>query len=142
MIRFILIQNRLGKTRLARWYMNYDDAEKEKLQLEIHRLILSRDSRFTNFIEFMNYKIIYKRYAGLYFTICIDYLDNELAHLELIQLLVELLNEYFGNVSELDLIYKFHKVYALIDEIVLGGEICETSKKVILSNLKKIGNMD
>jgi AP-2 complex subunit sigma-1 len=137
MIRFILIQNRLGKTRMARWYNEYDDAEKEKLQLEIHRLISSRDSRFTNFIEFMNYKIIYKRYMGLYITICIDYLDNELAHLELIQLLVELLNDYFGAVSELDLIYKFHLVYAIIDEMILGGEIAETSKKVILTNVRK-----
>ena len=45
---------------------------------------MARDSRFTNFIEYMNYKIVYKRYAGLYFSICIDYLDNELASLEFI----------------------------------------------------------
>ena len=66
---------------------------------------MARDSRFTNFIEYLNYKLIYKRYAGLYFTICIDYNDNELAHLEFLQLFVEVLNEYFGNVSEINLIY-------------------------------------
>lgn len=45
---------------------------------------MTRDSRFTNFIEYMNFKIIYKRYAGLYFIVCIDNNDNELAHLEFI----------------------------------------------------------
>lgn len=50
-IRFILLQNRQGKTRLAKWYVNYDENEKVKLQAEIHRMIVSRDSKHTNFLE-------------------------------------------------------------------------------------------
>lgn len=53
-----------------------------KLQNEVHRLIISRDTKHTNFLEFRNYKIIYKRYAGLFFVICVDVKDNELASLE------------------------------------------------------------
>ena len=40
----------------------------------------------------------------------IDPTDNELAHLEAIQLFVEILDSYFGNVCELDLVFNFHKV--------------------------------
>ena len=137
MIRFMLVQNRQGKTRLSRWYVNFSEAEKQRLQLDIHRLVISRDSRFTNFIEFLNYKIVYKRFAGLYFLMCIDYNDNELSHLELIQLLVEILDQYFGNVCELDLIFNFHKVFGVIDEVIIGGEVVETSKAVILQTLRK-----
>ena len=142
MIRFMLIQNRQGKTRLSRWFVNFSEKEKQRLQLDIHRLVMSRDSRFTNVIEFLNYKIVYKRFAGLYFLLCIDYNDNELANLELIQLFVEVLDRYFGNVCELDLIFNFHKVYAVVDELIIGGEVAEISKEIILNNLRKIEAMD
>jgi hypothetical protein len=51
-----------------------------------------------------------RRYAGLFFTLCVDVNDNELGCLEAIHLFVEVLDQYFGNVCELDLVFNFHKV--------------------------------
>ena len=61
-------------------------------------------------MQFRNFKVIYRRYAGLFFTFCVDVNDNELAYLEAIHLFVELLDQFFGNVCELDLVFNFHKV--------------------------------
>lgn len=43
--------------------------------------------------QFRNYKVVYRRYAGLFFCVCVDANDNELAALEAIHLFVEVLGE-------------------------------------------------
>ena len=50
-IRFILLQNRQGRTRLAKYYVPLDDGEKRKLETDIHRLVVNRDPKATNFVE-------------------------------------------------------------------------------------------
>ena len=138
MIRFILLQNRAGKTRLAKYYVPVTDNEKRRLEYDVHRLIVSRDPKHTNFVEvsnllgcgrvivqpisihqthpvlqFKTYKIVYRRYAGLFFSVGVDVSDNELAALEAVHLFVEILDHYFSNVCELDLVFNFHKVSVL-----------------------------
>lgn len=94
----------------------------------MHRLIAPRDQKYqSNFVEFRSApsasgstaiarqnlsstKIVYRRYAGLFFCVCVDANDNELAYLEAIHFFVEVLDQFFGNVCELDLVFNFYKV--------------------------------
>ncbi|KAF8107786.1 hypothetical protein N665_0117s0054 [Sinapis alba] len=117
-IRFILLQNRQGKTRLAKYYVPLEESEKHKVEYEVHRLVVNRDSKFTNFVEFRTHKVIYRCYEGLFFSLCVDITDNELAYLECIHLFLEILDQFFSNVCELDLVFqlprttsKHHKLF-------------------------------
>ena len=47
--------------------------------------------------------------------------------------MVDLHAGYFGNVCELDIIFNFHKAYYILDELFIGGELEESSKKEVLS---------
>ena len=86
--------------------------------------------------QYRNHKIVYRRYAGLFFTLCVDAEDSELSMLEFIHLFVEVLDQYFGSVCELDLVFNFYKVYQILDEMVVGGEVMETSKMAINKAMK------
>ena len=55
---------------------------------------------------------------------------------------VEILDGYFGNVCELDLVFHFDRVYMLLDELILAGEISETSAQNILSKVKETEKLD
>ena len=88
--------------------------------------------------QFRTYKVIYRRYAGLFFSLCVDVTDNELGYVEAIHCFVEMLDRYFGNVCELDLVFNFHKAYTILDEFILAGELQESSQLVMLDRLKEL----
>ena len=92
--------------------------------------------------QYSNYKLIYRRYAGLFFTVCVDVTDNELLYFESIHLFVELLDQFFGNVCELDLVFNFNKVYMILDEFFLAGEVQETSKQGILHRVQELDKQE
>ena len=137
-MKFVILQNKQGRTRLSKWYITINEDEKIKIQNEVYRTIILRDIKESSIIEYKNYKIVYKKYASLYFIFGIDTFDNELASLELIHLFVETMDKYFGSVCELDVVYNFYKVYTVLDELLVGGEIVETSKINILKKLREI----
>ena len=143
MIRFFLLQNKQGKTRLAKWYMTApEDSKRVEMEGNIHRMISMRVRGNTNFVEFQDFKIIYRRYAGLFFVFGADMNDNELLLMETIHLFVEMLDEYFSNVCELDIVFNFNKVYALLDEYILAGEVQETSKRTVMSRLRELEKLE
>ena len=50
-------------------------------------------------ISYLDSKVVYRRYASLFFVCGIGSGDNELVTLEIIHRYVEVLDRYFGNVN-------------------------------------------
>jgi AP-1 complex subunit sigma 1/2 len=59
---------------------------------DVSTQVLSRPQHLCNVLEWKDYKIVYKRYASLYFCMAVDPTDNELITLEIIHQYVELLD--------------------------------------------------
>lgn len=72
-------------------------------------------------------RVIYRHYATLYFVLVVDQSESELGILDLIQVIVEALDRCFENVCELDLIFHFDEVHAILDQVIQGGLVLETS---------------
>lgn len=92
---------------LVKYYVLFVDDEKWKLEFEVYCFVVNCDLKYMNFVEFCNYKVIYRCYVGLFFLLCVDLNDNELMYLELIYLFVEMLDYFFVNVCEFDLVFNF-----------------------------------
>ena len=72
MIHFILMVNKQGQTRLAQYYFNISTKERITLEGELVRKCLGRGSNASSFIQHEGYKIVYRRYASLYFIVGLD----------------------------------------------------------------------
>ncbi|KAJ1921826.1 AP-1 adaptor complex sigma subunit Aps1 [Tieghemiomyces parasiticus] len=131
-VNYVLLVSRQGKVRLAKWFTTLAPKEKSKIVKDVTQLVLARRARLCNFLEYRDTKLVYRRYASLFFIAGIDTTDNELITLEIIHRYVEILDQYFGNVCELDLIFNFQKAYFVLDELLLAGEMQEPSKKAVL----------
>ena len=62
-IQFILLISRQGKTRLAKWFVPQPQKERQKTIREIAQLVLNRLPKLCNFLEWRDYKLVFKRCA-------------------------------------------------------------------------------
>lgn len=197
-----------SQTRLAKYYIPLDDADKRTLEYDVHRCTSGRDPGFAAVADYKGAKLIFRRYAGLYFTLGADAADNELVLMEAIHLFVEVKGRevegrfffslsdwrrecesvganppFFSfppsdpgpllwqrvragpgvqlsqgeeeegdgesekraahkNTTHLPPFSHAHKVYLILDEFILAGEIQETSKRVILERLAELDRID
>eukprot|EP00834_Sanchytrium_tribonematis_P000220 NODE_4_length_77007_cov_1.156642.p60 type:complete len:165 gc:universal NODE_4_length_77007_cov_1.156642:3503-3997(+) len=134
---YLFLLSRQGKVRLAQWFITANQSEKQKIVNDVVAIVLSRKQKLANIVEYKNMKVIYKRYASLYFVIGTSNQDcNELLIMEEIHRFVEVLDRYFGNVCELDLIFNFHKAYYILNDFLMSGQLVDTSKKSIVKTVQ------
>ncbi|KAL7096851.1 hypothetical protein ACP275_10G106200 [Erythranthe tilingii] len=149
-IRFVVMVNKQGQTHLAQYYEYLNLDERRALEAEIVRKFtdcglapwiwlmvggLAVNNAFfwmCSFVEHRNNKVVYRRYASLFFLVGVDNEENELGILEFIHLLVETMDRHFGNVCELDIMFHLEKA----QEMVMSGCVVETSKANILSPIQ------
>ncbi|OKL63365.1 AP-1 complex subunit sigma-1 [Talaromyces atroroseus] len=120
---YLILLSRQGKVRLAKWFTTLSPKEKAKIVKDVSQLVLSRRT---------HQKVVYRRYASLFFIAGCSATDNELISLEIVHRYVEQMDKYYGNVCELDIIFNFQKAYFILDELLLAGEMQESSKKNVL----------
>ncbi|KAJ7590903.1 clathrin adaptor complex small chain-domain-containing protein [Mycena floridula] len=108
-------------------------------------------------------KIVYQRYAALSFITGIGYGDNELLTLEIMHRYMDILNTYFYEASSLDpiprmllipgtqsrklrnwtsRIFNFEKAYAILDEVIISGELQDSSRKAVLRVVTQSDNLE
>ncbi|KAI6068444.1 AP complex subunit sigma [Aix galericulata] len=131
MIKFFLMVNKQGQTRLSRYYEHVDIHKRTMLEAEVIKNCLSRSKDQCSFIEYKDFKLVYRQYAALFVVVGINETENEMAVYELIHNFVEVLDKYFSRV----IMFNLDRVHIILDEMVLNGCIVETNRNRILAPL-------
>lgn len=85
--------------------------------------------------------ITYRHYATLYFILISTSTESPLALLDLIQVFVEALDRLFENVCELDLIFNFETLHAVLGEMIVGGVVVETGLDKVVEGVRGQGRV-
>ncbi|KFR02011.1 AP-4 complex subunit sigma-1 [Opisthocomus hoazin] len=131
MIKFFLMVNKQGQTRLSRYYEHVEINKRTMLEAEVIKNCLSRSKDQCSFVEYKDFKLVYRQYAALFVVVGINETENEMAVYELIHNFVEVLDKYFSRV----IMFNLDRVHIILDEMVLNGCIVETNRNRILAPL-------
>ncbi|XP_006785927.1 AP-4 complex subunit sigma-1 isoform X3 [Maylandia zebra] len=137
MIKFVLMVNRQGQTRLSRYYHSVELSRRAALEADVVRYCLSRKKDQCSFVEYKDFKLVYRQYAALYIVVGITDSENELSIYELVHNFVEVLDKYFSRV----IMFNLDRVHIILDEMIQNGHIVETNKSRILAPLTTIDKM-
>ncbi|KAM9644914.1 AP-4 complex subunit sigma-1 isoform 1-T2 [Trichechus inunguis] len=133
MIKFFLMVNKQGQTRLSKYYEHLEIKKRTLLESEVIKSCLSRSNEQCSFVEYKDFKLIYRQYAALFIVVGVNDTENEMAIYEFIHNFVEVLDEYFSRV--VSIMFNLDKVHIILDEMVLNGCIVETNRARILAPL-------
>jgi len=164
MINAVLVFNNSGQPRLTKFYTQLDTAVQQRLISEIFTLVSNRPSSSCNFLPLPPLLapskplstatsnpsitptdtptlITYRHYATLYFIVISTSTESPLALLDLIQVFVEALDRLFEDVCELDLIFNFETLHAVLGEMIVGGMVVETGLDKVVRGVREQGKV-
>ncbi|CAL8283214.1 unnamed protein product [Lota lota] len=141
MIKFVLMVNRQGQTRLSRYYQPVELRRRAAMEADVVRGCLYRKKEECSFVEYKDFKLVYRHYASLYVVVGITESENELSVYELVHNFVEILDKYFSRVSELDIMFNMDKVHIILDEMIQNGHVVETNHTRILAPLTALDTL-
>ncbi|KAG8013470.1 AP-4 complex subunit sigma-1 [Nibea albiflora] len=143
MIKFVLMVNRQGQTRLSRYYQPVELSRRAVLEADVVRCCLSRkkDQVSVCLIKTLSWSIVSM-------LLCISWSEsqtvsnvsspqNELSVYELVHNFVEVLDKYFSRV----IMFNLDRVHIILDEMIQNGHIVETNKSRILAPLTALDKM-
>ncbi|KAL4808265.1 clathrin adaptor complex small chain-domain-containing protein [Aspergillus unguis] len=160
MINAVLVFNNNGQPRLTKFYTQIDTQTKQSLIAQIYDLVAQRPPTACNFLPLPPIlargasssanagpsdapaQITYRTYATLSFIMISTSTESPLALIDLIQVFVEALDRIFENVCELDLIFGFETMHAVLSEMIVGGVVVETNiDKIVAGVQSQEGNL-
>lgn len=145
MIDYILFLSKTGKCCFFKSYLNSFISLEELIKQVVAIISSNQESNIVYDIELKGFekgRRLYYKYLGEVFIVFIcDKLENELAVIDFINLLVSVSDDLFNGFAENLVLMNMEKMHLIIDEMITGGIVTELDKSEIIRCYKEsIGN--
>ena len=123
--------------------MNLDETIQKAVIKEVYSKLKGRKMADCNIIEDLDWlteghRVIYRKYATLFFIFIVDNGESELAMIDLIQNCVQLLEKNFPDVCEYHLVFNPDLLYSIMDEVIMDGLVTEINISNIHDNIQQL----
>jgi AP-3 complex subunit sigma len=145
MIHSVLVFNESGKPRILRFYDHTPVSKQLEKMKVVYDILVSRDESASCIVKHPEQpeklKIVYRHLATLFFVLVVDSAESELAMLDLIQVFVQALDACFENICELDVVYHWDRANYILDELIMGGMVLESSLDAVLTAVSEMSKI-
>ncbi|KII70090.1 AP-1 complex subunit sigma-3 [Thelohanellus kitauei] len=127
-----MVFNTRYQLRFQKWFVPIPIQERKKMITELIRQTPHMKALDVNISLY---------HGDVVFLFAADLEDNELYIIELIHRWVVVMNDYFKQLCELDIMYNFEKCQFLLDELVIGGELQELDREIVVQNAQDLDRL-
>ncbi|EZG68105.1 clathrin adaptor complex small chain [Gregarina niphandrodes] len=120
--------------RYGRWWI----PETERDRKRVLDALMKRPKKTPILTLYRQRKIAVRCYGDLLFAVGIDSPEYESMAFELIHLIISVLNDYYGNVTESDIIHRPDIIVHLMEYMICSGILVQPGKASLVKLLKEI----
>lgn len=129
----MLIVSKDGNVQFSHYFTHINSNSRTALESRVASKCLSSDKDACHFLGEGDHTLVFRWFGPCLFIVAADDTENELMVYEFLSLYVSALHRYFGKFSERHVLFNVDRLHMVLEEMVVGGEIVESSIRNVLS---------
>ncbi|XP_064086492.1 AP-4 complex subunit sigma-1-like isoform X2 [Macrobrachium nipponense] len=138
MMQYLLISSKEGNVQFSHYFVHTPQNIRTTNEARVVGKCLAGDKDSCHFLEDGDFTLIFRWFGPCLFIVAADKSENELMVYEFLSLYVNALHRYFGKFSERHVLFNIDRLHMVLEEMVVDGEVVETSIKNALSPIQML----
>ncbi|KAK7005378.1 AP-4 complex subunit sigma-1, partial [Halocaridina rubra] len=141
MMHYLLIASKDGNVQFSHYFVHASQNVRTTNEARVVGKCLSSDKESCHFVEDGDFTLVMRWFGPCLFVVAADKTENELMVYEFLNLYVNALHRYFGKFSERHVLFNIDRLHMVLEEMVVDGELVESSVKNALSPILVLDSM-
>ncbi|XP_042216604.1 AP-4 complex subunit sigma-1-like [Homarus americanus] len=139
-MHYLLIASKDGNVQFSHYFTHITSGSRTTTEARAIAKCLGaeKDAALCHFLGDGDHTLVFRWFGPCLFIVAADHAENELMVYEFINLYVNALHRYFGKFSERHVLFNIDRLHMVLEEMVVGGELVESSIRNALSPIQML----